>query len=373
MAEDEPKGRTIVIGAGIVGASIGYHLARRGAEVTIIDRIGVAAGATGSSFAWINAHHFKSEAYHRFRYQSLAEYHRLERELEGGLGIAWCGALSFDAVGDAFDKRIERFRALGYPAEVVSHNRFNDLEPGYGYPPGRALHLALEAAVDPNQACRALIDGAVRNGAQTLFGSDVEAVRQDGRGVIGIETGYGNIDASRVVVAAGVGAEAVLRRAGVLLPMANRPGVLLHSKPVPKVLNHVIWGDRIHVKQQADGRLVIGEVFSEGRDDLDPGMIAERMLVEARRHLPDVDVRIDRTTIGLRPIPKDGMPVVGSIENVAGLYVAVMHSGVTLAPIIGRMAAEELLDGVRFEALEPYRPARFAKTGSGEHPVSGGL
>ncbi|MEM8948319.1 MAG: FAD-binding oxidoreductase [Pseudomonadota bacterium] len=355
------KENTTVIGAGIVGASIAYHLAKRGADVTIIDRTGIAAGATGKSFAWINAHHTENEAYHRLRYQSIAEFHRLDRELEGGLGLSWCGALSFDVLGEAFDRRAERFRALGYPADVISHNRFNELEPRYGHPPGRALHLSLEAAVNPAHASEALIEGAVRNGARTMFGAEIMAVLKDGGRVTGVETSYGSLATSQVVVAAGTGAEAILESVDVSLPMANRPGVMLHSRPVPKVLNHLIWGDRIHLKQQPDGRLVIGEIFSDGRNDLDPGMIAEQMLVDARRHLPDVDVQIDRTTIGLRPIPKDGMPVIGTVSSVPGLYVAVMHSGVTLAPIVGRMAADELLDDITFPTLNPYRPERFSR------------
>ncbi len=358
---NETKEKTIVIGAGIVGASIAYHLAARGAEVTIVDRTGVAAGATGKSFAWINAHHFKSEAYHRLRYQSLAEYHRLDHDLDGALDVSWCGALSFDAVGDVFEQRAERFRALGYPVEVVSHNRFHELEPNYGHPPGRALYLSMEAAIDPAHASKALIEGAVHLGARTLFGPDVIAIhRKEGR-VAGVETSLGVIDAERVVVAAGVGAEAILKTVNVDLPMENRPGVMLHSEPIEKVLNHVIWGDRLHLKQQADGRLVIGEVFSEGRDDLGADAIAEQMLADANRHLSDIDFEICGTTIGLRPIPTDGMPVVGPADDIEGLYVAVMHSGVTLAPIVGRIAADELLEGVSFAALEPYRIARFRK------------
>ncbi|MEM9442611.1 MAG: FAD-dependent oxidoreductase, partial [Pseudomonadota bacterium] len=219
--------KTLIVGAGIVGASIAYHLARRGEDVLIVDRVGPAAGATGKSFAWINAHHFKQPDYHRLRYQSLAEYHRLERELEGSLGLNWCGALSFDAVGDAFDQRFEGFRRLGYPVEVISHNRFRKLEPNYGHPPGRALHLSLEAAVDPVCACTALIDAAVQHGAQTLFGSDVIALKTDQRCLTGLETSEGTIQAKRIVIAAGTGAEAILQSVDIDLPMANQSGVLL--------------------------------------------------------------------------------------------------------------------------------------------------
>ena len=355
----DQKIKTLVIGAGIVGASIAYHLSRRGADVVILDRVGPASGATGKSFAWINAHHFKKPDYHRLRYQSLSEYHRLERELRGDLGLNWCGALSFDAVGDAFDQRVEGFRQLGYPAEVVSHNRFRELEPHYGHPPGRALHLSLEAAIEPIQASHALIDGAIRHGAQTFFGSDVIALKLDQGRVIGIETSDGPIAAGRVVIAAGTGAETILKSVGVDLPMTNRTGVLLKSRPIEPRINHVIWGDRIHMKQQSDGRVIIGEVFSESWSERDPSVIAEQMLGEARRHLPEVDLVIEHTTVGLRPIPKDGMPIVGAADSPDGLYIAVMHSGITLAPIVGRMTADEMLDGITFETLEPYRLRRF--------------
>jgi len=362
--DDHNEAEALVIGAGIVGASIAYHLAKRGVEVTIVDHVGMAAGASGKSFAWINAHHFKSEAYHRLRYQSLAEYHRLDRELGGSLGIDWCGALSFDATGDAFDQRAEGFQKLGYPAEIVSHNRFHELEPNYGHPPSRALHLSMEAALEPRRACQALIEGAIEKGAGTLFGSEVVALRQSEGRIQGIETHYGSIDAGHVVIAAGVGAKTLLKSVDVDLPMANRFGVLLKSRPIARVLNHIIWGDRIHMKQQTDGCLIIGEVFSEDWTDRDPDVISEQMLADARRHLPDIDIEIEHTTIGLRPMPADGMPVVGPVDGINSLHVAVMHSGMTLAPIIGRMTAGEMLDGIRFESLEPYRLSRFRDTGT---------
>ena len=162
------------------------------------------------------------------------------------------------------------------------------------------------------------------------------------------------------MISAGVGAEAILKSADVILPMANRTGVMLHSRPIERVLHHVIWGDRIHMKQQADGRLVIGEVFSEAWAERDPVIIADQMLADARRHLPNADIEIEHTTIGLRPIPKDGMPVIGAVDGIDGLYVAVMHSGMTLAPIVGRMASEEIMDGTRFDTLAPYRLSRFS-------------
>lgn len=364
VEQDGFKSKVIVIGAGIVGASISYHLTKKGADVVIVDRSGIAAGATGKSFAWINAHHFKSETYHRLRYQSLTEYHQLDRELAGALGLNWCGALSFDALGEAFDQRIDGFRKLGYPTEVVSHQQFNKLEPGYAQAPGRALHLPMEASIDPTVTTQALISAALERGAQTFFGGDVKALRREHGRITGIETSHGMMPAGHVVLAAGVGAEAILKSIDVDLPMANRFGVVLHSHPVETMLRHVIWGDRIHLKQTRDGRIVIGEIFSEEWTDRRPDAIARQMLADAQRHLPGIDLKIDHITIGERPIPKDGMPILGKVEGLDGLYIAVMHSGVTLAPIVGRMASEEILSSVSFETLAPYRLNRFQEPGT---------
>jgi glycine/D-amino acid oxidase-like deaminating enzyme len=285
----------------------------------------------------------------------------LNRELTSALGLRWDGALCFDRASDGLAQRLERFRTFDYPVEAVSSRQFQGLEPNYREPPERALHSALEGAIEPVQATTALMDAAARLGARTIFGADVKALKRRAGKVIGVETDSGGVDAAVVVLAAGIGASPLLAGIGVHLPMSNRPGLMLHSKSVEPMVNHVIWGDRIHVKQQDDGRLVIGEIFSEGETEIDREAITEAMLAEVRRHLPGIDIEIERTTIGMRPIPEDGMPVVGHTGEVGGLYVAVMHSGITLAPIIGRMSAGEILDDVRFEALEPYRPGRFAK------------
>ena len=65
-------------------------------------------------------------------------------------------------------------------------------------------------------------------------------------------------------------------------------------------------------------------------------------------------------TVGWRPLPEDGHPVIGFSAAAPKVYIAVMHSGVTLAPVVGRLAATEILDGVGVELLEPYRLERFA-------------
>jgi glycine/D-amino acid oxidase-like deaminating enzyme len=69
---------------------------------------------------------------------------------------------------------------------------------------------------------------------------------------------------------------------------------------------------------------------------------------------------VEKVTLGFRPLPKDSYPIVGFPEGRRDVYLTVMHSGITLGPLIGRLAAMEILDGVRVEPLAPYRLERFS-------------
>ena len=90
-------------------------------------------------------------------------------------------------------------------------------------------------------------------------------------------------------------------------------------------------------------------------------MHGNRILTKIAGVLPAAkDARLERLTLGFRPLPTDDMPVVGAVPGAPDVYVTVTHSGVTLAPILGRYVTREIVDGERVEALAPYRPERFA-------------
>jgi glycine/D-amino acid oxidase-like deaminating enzyme len=90
------------------------------------------------------------------------------------------------------------------------------------------------------------------------------------------------------------------------------------------------------------------------------------MLAAAQRYLPDLTrVKFEDIVIGWRPMPLDGFPVIGASPARRDVYLAVMHSGVTLAPVVGQLAASELLDGALAEPLKDFRPDRkFERAGA---------
>ena len=130
-----------VVGAGIVGASIASHLAEAGAQVTVFDRIGPAAGATRNSFAWINA--FVADPNYRdLRLQSLLAYHDLDRRL--GLGIVWGGYLNW--ANDAAQAGLVRSNAgqlagSPFPVQWLDAAQVASPEPAPGARPGGGGHL----------------------------------------------------------------------------------------------------------------------------------------------------------------------------------------------------------------------------------------
>ena len=86
----------------------------------------------------------------------------------------------------------------------------------------------------------------------------------------------------------------------------------------------------------------------------------ERVLAKVREYLPEArGIEVDEVRLGFRPMPMDGHPVVGAVPQKPDVHVVVTHSGVTLAPILGRYVTREVLTGALADMLVPYRPLRF--------------
>jgi glycine/D-amino acid oxidase-like deaminating enzyme len=340
--------RIVVVGAGIVGASIAYHLARRGAPVTLYDRARAAGQATEKSFAWINATWGNPEPYFRLRFLSMGEWRRLEDELGGRLGVAWQGCLIWDLADHELEDFCRRHAAWGYDVRLVERAEIAALEPGLMAPPARAAYAAGDGTIEPAVATRALLAAAAELGAEIRLDTEVT------------DPTPGAIGADVCVLAAGVGSADLCARVGFELPMRPTAGLLAHSKPIAPLLRHVIEAPGLHMKQERS-RIVAGQDFGGGPAPNDVEAEGRRLLDLVKRHVRGADgLELDRVTVGLRPMPQDGMPVVGFVPDLPGLYLATMHSGITLAPAVGRFTAMEILDGTRVELLEPYRPERFA-------------
>lgn len=354
--------RVIVIGAGIIGAAIAYHLARRGARVTLLDRGPPAGEATGKSFAWINASFRNPKPYYDLRMVGLQEYRRLEQELAGRLQVKWGGCLNWDLEDDELEPLVHRHAAWGYDVRIVERAEIQALEPRITAPPARAAFAACEGALAPQPATEALLAAAEAQGAELRIGSEVTGFQRQGDRLAAVETEAGRLEAEQVVLAAGAASGSLAARLGVELPLRPTPGLLVHSRPAPALLNSVVEAPGLHMKQDLDGRIVAAEDFGGDPAPNDPEAEGAKVFARLQEHLSGgAALELERITVGLRPIPEDGLPAIGPAPGIDGLYLAVMHSGITLAPAVGRFAAMELLDGAEIELLAPFRPARFVR------------
>lgn len=366
--------KVVVVGSGIIGSSIAYHLARRGADVTVCEREAPAAGATANSFAWINASAGKRPYhYYRLNRMSALAYRHLEAEVGGSLRVKWGGSLEWATAAESareLRRDVAAQEAWGYPTRLIDEATFAALEPRLR-PDGAVLaaaHSEEEGSIDPAAATHGLVEAALAAGARFHYPSEVTGLGLRWGRLHRVETTSGDLEADAIVLAAGVDTPGLAAQAGVSVPLRESPGLLAHTVPAPDLLGRVVLAPSGAMKQKLDGRMVISGGFGGMAVPDDPIAAAQEVLDQAMKLIPDAgSVELERYTIGYRPMPADGHPVLGFAEGAPDVYVAVMHSGVTLAPLVGRLAASEILDGVRVEMLEPYRVERFEETGPAVH------
>ena len=366
----------VVIGAGIVGASIAWRVASRGARVTIIDRAEPGSGASSHSFAWINAGAKEPVGYHNLNRRSLEMWSRFADGLGEDVGLRWGGKLSWEAdevAAQALRGRVQQLQSWGYPSRLISREELRELEPALSIGAVAAAEYSEnEGQVEPQMVVDACLNRLRDLESSVVSGVEVIGLRQDSQNRVGsVETTAGDIDGDIVVVAAGTATTAVAAMAGVYVPQAESPGVVIRTTPMPSLLQNVpvvyapplVDGRReIHLRQCPDGRLMIGEGDQESLAEDDSQAHADDLLARACQHLPGLaGATAVPVPVGWRPMPLDGYPVMGFAPEAPNLYVALTHSGVTLAPALSQLAALEICDGARADAvLEPYRPERFA-------------
>jgi glycine/D-amino acid oxidase-like deaminating enzyme len=218
----------VVAGAGIIGASIAWHLAKAGARVTVIDREGPATHASRGSFAWINATWSKQpQRYHRLNQAGVEGWRALEEALK--LPVRWGGSL--EGVADAaveagLPARVAEQLAWGEKTRIVDRDELASLEPNVDFGALRQVVLSgNDGATDPIAATRTFLDAATALGAKVAYPCELTGVGLSSGRVSGVRTSRGDITAERLVLATGAAADAGRRFADWDLPQRSAPGL----------------------------------------------------------------------------------------------------------------------------------------------------
>ena len=370
--------RVGVIGGGIVGASIAYHLAQAGARVTLFEKAQPGSGATQNSFAWLNAF-VADPAYRALRVQSLMAYHDLDRLLQ--LGIVWGGYTNWASSPEQVQLLRETAAQMAdtpYPVRPIVAADLTAMTPTLvPGPVAAAFFSRADGHLNPVEVTHRFLDAARRHGATVMLQCEVQGLDLKSAALVGVDTNQGHVPLDRLVVAGGVDTPRILAMLGFDLRLRHAPGILAHSAPT-SIVTPIIFDAPGHLsfKQMADGSIVgtdspeppdlavHREILAHAVTFPDEGVRAvhgNRILTKIAAILPAArNLPLERLTLGFRPMPLDELPVVGAIPGMADVHVAVTHSGVTLAPILGRYATQEVMSGSRMDALAPFRPERFA-------------
>ncbi|MFJ4716269.1 NAD(P)/FAD-dependent oxidoreductase [Streptomyces sp. NPDC088785] len=362
--------RVVVIGAGVLGASVTYHLARAGAHVVLVEQApGPAAGTSGATFAADVAHLKTPYAYHRLNRRGSEGHLRLADEL-GGPG--WRHPVPHLQWADDEDGRrtlrenAARAREWGHDCRLAPASALRDLAPAADPAACAGEEIVVHgggAWFDAPRFVRTLLDAAARRGTVELhYGTGVTGLSRDGERVTGVRAGARTWHADTVVNCAGPGADRVAALAGVRLPLRRVPGLIMTTRPLPGApLTAILTVPGLDLRPTADGGVLALSWEIDARlRGADAGLPRE-LHRRAAALLPGVArVGIADARTGVRPVPLDGLPLVGAAVAAPGLYHLVSHSGVTLAPVLGELAAREIVGGTAVTDLAAYRPDRPA-------------
>jgi glycine/D-amino acid oxidase-like deaminating enzyme len=188
----------LIVGAGIIGASIAWHLVRAGARVTVTDASEPGGIATRKSWAWINASWGNPEPYFRLRVRSMKEWRRLEQEVSD-IRVAWVGGLFWELPPEQLETFETVHAAWGYGIRRVERAEVQRIEPHLADPPEFALHVSGEGAVEPLATAHALLAAAQRLGATVIANNPVRSLKLRAGRVTGVETDNDRLDADEVV------------------------------------------------------------------------------------------------------------------------------------------------------------------------------
>src|SRR6266508_2660896 len=332
--------RVVVVGGGIIGSAIAMHLAERGLRPLLVDEDRAGEAASARSFASLSAFGNDPVAYYEL---ACAADPQQGRELA---------------------EQVERARSRGYPIVPVDETDLRQLlpaaEPG---PVAAACHAPWDGQVEADLVVAACRSATTAAGGRLLLGEPAR-LRLDDDG-IRVELGDRMLRPAITVLAAGAESVAVARAVGLDVATLASPGLLVQTEPLPAFTDKVVYlpggpGPQVHLRQRPDGSVLLGERSQEmvARDLSQQH--ARALLGQAARFLPVLrGAHIARTLLAWRSMPADRLPIVGPVPGLDSLYLAVTHRGVTLAPVLGRLVADEIATGEPQWLLTPFRPGRF--------------
>jgi sarcosine oxidase subunit beta len=365
----------VIIGGGVVGCSIAYHLAGRGVrDVVVIERETVGSGTTSKAAGGIRAQ-FPTETEIRFSLEAIEVFERFEEEFGVDPGYKKIGYLFLVSDPEdlrGFEPRIALQRRLGVDVRVIAPDEAKKLVPALRvddliaavWGPGDGL-------AGPAEVTNGFAKRARQRGATIAEGVRVTAIERAGDRVSGVTTTDGAVSAPLVINAAGPVAATVGRLAGVEIAVHPRRRHIFYTEPFPQIPGPIpLTTDRasgFYFRKELEQVLLSpGDVEDIGTDfevPVDRAKI-EEAVTKAVARVPVLEqATIAGGWAGLRPLTPDDHAIIGWAPGVTGFFLAVGFGGHGFqhSPATGRHVADWIVNGTPSMDLSLFDPGRFAQ------------
>lgn len=360
----------LIIGGGTVGAAIAYGLARQGSRVTLLDGDDTDHRAARANFGlvWLQGKGASMPAYHRLTRRSVDAWPSFNDELSrrsgtslalersGGLGVC-LGEAEFE------ERRLGLHRlhnATGGEQdwEMVERPALERLLPGVALGPEvtGASYGRSDGCCNPLRLLAALQRGVLALGGRFVGDARVDAIHP-GAGGFRVDTAVGTFAAPKIVLAAGLGTVDLARQVGLDVPLHPERGQILVTERCGRFLPLPCSG----LRQTEEGTVMIGATNEKvGFDSQTTGQAAARLAARAARIVPRLgQARVVRQWAGLRVKTPDGFPIYAQSSDHPGAFVALCHSGVTLAAFHATELATAIIAGTLPESFSSFHQSRF--------------
>jgi sarcosine oxidase, subunit beta len=377
MAEVPRTAEVVIIGGGVHGASLAYHLACRKVDrVVLVERKWLASGPTGRSTALVRRF-YGHDFFTRTASAAADVFQRWADRIGGDPGYREVGFLILTASREAhhLERNVSRARALGARVTLLTPAEVSALVPGLRIDDVALASWEAESGyADPVATTAALATRAREEGAAIVLDTAVQGIRIESGRVRGVMTTAGPIDAPIVVNCAGLWAPRLLAPLGIAVEIRpTRHQMCVFERP-PGMASHPAIADRplrTYMRPETGDLTLFGfgsHVHDEvvDPDDHDEGADPDLVLKNAEllaRRIPAMEAgRVRRGYAGVYDTTPDGQPVLGAIPEYPGLFADFGWSGHGFkhSPVIGDVLAELIVSGRSGDYdLRPFRWRRF--------------
>ncbi|TYP78904.1 NAD(P)/FAD-dependent oxidoreductase [Paenibacillus methanolicus] len=379
----------VIIGGGIIGMAIAYYTAKLGMDVAVVERGEIGGGTSskcdGNILAIDKDPGFDSQMSLKSQQLIAALVHELDEEFEYRApgSILVCES---EEEMIAAERWVKRQQEAGLPFHMLDRNDLREEWPYMADDLLGGLECETDSTVNPVLLTYSLAATARRHGARMMTHTQVKSILLDEkRRVRGVETSTGTIRANSVIIAAGVWSAILGRSVGIDLPIEPRKGHILVASRSTNIGKRKVMEFGYLISKFGGRRKVDPEMEKYGVALVFEPTASQNFLIGSSRQFVGMDSRVDQYVIrliaerairffpvmehipmlrayaGLRPWTPDHLPIVSSIDEVPGLYVAAGHEGdgISLAAVTGKAVSEMLSESPTCIPTEPLRYDRF--------------